>query len=121
MSPEEMLLDPWNFATEPAVPPVRTIVLDRAPTPVRPVREREAVRSVSSTAGPERLSLRDVSIAYAGKPAVNLPSPNITVLSSMVRVVMLPSPRNIASGPFLNSNSYPWTLPRRSRIGCRAT
>src|SRR5580693_6199674 len=98
MSPDEMVLDPWTFATDererplagaplarhaqpsptqpsesppsqpmpldqPPVPPVRTIVLDRAPTPVRPVREREAVRSVSSTAGPERLSLRDVSIA----------------------------------------------------------
>ena len=52
------------------MPPVRTIVLDRAPTPVRPVREREAVRESTSTAGPERLSIRDVSVAYAGKEAV---------------------------------------------------
>ena len=96
MRPEEMLLDPWSLASmEPeqpptgerltatdalkrpaqlpsdgAVPPVRTIVLDRAPTPVRPVREREAVRQAASTAGPERLSLRDVSISYSGKEAV---------------------------------------------------
>src|ERR1700689_850359 len=92
MSPDEMVLDPWSFATdEPeqpterlprvtppgeaspapaAVPPVRTIVLDRAPSPVRPVQEREAVRPASATSGPERLSLRDVSISYAGKPAV---------------------------------------------------
>jgi phosphate transport system ATP-binding protein len=115
MSPDEMVLDPWSFATdgreqplaseplvrhaqpsesplsraqpsEPplghaqpsrlaaaghdAVPPVRTIVLDRTPTPARPVREREAVRRPSSAAGPERLSVRDVSIAYAGKQAV---------------------------------------------------
>jgi phosphate transport system ATP-binding protein len=90
-----MVLDPWNFEAErrepspardpltahseptaeppqgePVVPPVRTIVLDRQPSPVRPVREREAVRRPSSAAGPERLSLRDVSISYAGKEAV---------------------------------------------------
>jgi phosphate transport system ATP-binding protein len=88
MSAEEMVLDPWSFTSEeheralpsePAVdvtdpgapvPPVRTIVLDRAPTPVRPVREREAVRESTSSAGPERLSLRDVTVAYAGKEAV---------------------------------------------------
>jgi phosphate transport system ATP-binding protein len=52
------------------VPPVRTIVLDRAPTAVRPLQEREAVRRPSYAAGPERLSVRDVSISYAGKPAV---------------------------------------------------
>src|SRR5271155_6119050 len=70
MSPEEMVLDPWSFTTEPAVPPVRTIVLDRPPVAVRPTHEREAVRSSPSTAGPERLSLRDVSVSYGGKPAV---------------------------------------------------
>jgi phosphate transport system ATP-binding protein len=93
MRPDEMVLDPWSFVSddpqvretrerqplvpqpsepvaEQAVPPVRTIVLDRAPTPVRPVREREAVRRPSSTAGAERLSLRDVRIAYGGKEAV---------------------------------------------------
>jgi len=54
----------------PAVPPVRTIVLDRSPTPVRPQGEREAVRLAPSQAGPERLTLRDVGVAYAGKEAV---------------------------------------------------
>ena len=54
------------------MPPVRTIVLDRPPVPVAPpVRERNPLRDPSpSTAGPERLRLSDVSIAYAGKPAV---------------------------------------------------
>jgi phosphate transport system ATP-binding protein len=90
MSAEEMVLDPWSVAMDRpeelpgellarehmapalhAVPPVRTIVLDRPPTPVRPVREREAVRMpVAATAGPERLTLRDVGISYAGKEAV---------------------------------------------------
>jgi phosphate transport system ATP-binding protein len=94
MSTEEMVLDPWSMAMdrpeEPhalsskpftsherltplthTVPPVRTIVLDRPPTPVRPVREREAVRKgAPSTAGAERLTLREVGISYAGKEAV---------------------------------------------------
>jgi phosphate transport system ATP-binding protein len=54
---------------EPPVPPVRTIVLDRAPTPVRPPSEREAVRPGSGS-GPERLQLRDVSVSYGDTPAV---------------------------------------------------
>ncbi len=94
MSPKEMVLDPWSMVTdhqeelpqrpiglpprapepEPAaaqpVPPVRTIVLDREPSQVRPTRERTAVGRPASSAGPERLSLRDVSISYAGKEAV---------------------------------------------------
>jgi phosphate transport system ATP-binding protein len=94
MRADEMVLDPWSLATEggddahaseplalhaepaspatgeAAVPPVRTIVLDRPPVAVRPLRERQAVRAASSAAGPERLTLRDVSIAYAGKEAV---------------------------------------------------
>ncbi|MGO9322528.1 MAG: phosphate ABC transporter ATP-binding protein [Solirubrobacteraceae bacterium] len=113
MSPDEMVLDPWSFtsddreqppACEPlprlaqpsepspapaAVPPVRTIVLDRAPTPVRPVREREAVRPASSTAGLERLSLRDVSISYAGKPAVK--SVSLSVHQGEVLALIGPS------------------------------
>ena len=61
MRAEEMVVDPWT-----TVPPVRTIVLDRPPAPARPVREREALRRLESLAGPERLTLRDVGIAYAG-------------------------------------------------------
>jgi phosphate transport system ATP-binding protein len=53
----------------PAVPPVRTIVLDRPPVPVVPPQEREALRASSST-GPERLRLEDVSIDYGPKQAV---------------------------------------------------
>jgi phosphate transport system ATP-binding protein len=52
-----------------AVPPVRTIVLDRPPLPVSPPQEREAVRAAHSS-GPERLRLEDVSIGYGSKRAV---------------------------------------------------
>ncbi len=48
------------------VPPVRTIVLDRPPEPVRPPEQREALRPVASVAGPERLRLEDVSVSYGG-------------------------------------------------------
>ncbi|HSZ13758.1 MAG TPA: phosphate ABC transporter ATP-binding protein [Solirubrobacteraceae bacterium] len=89
MSANEMVLDPWSFTDEPAVPPVRTIVLDRPPAPVRPVREREAVRPASATAGPERLSLRDVSISYAGKPAVK--SVSLSVHQGEVLALIGPS------------------------------
>jgi phosphate transport system ATP-binding protein len=51
------------------VPPVRTIVVDRTPVPVQPPDAREAVRALSG-AGPERLRLQEVSVSYAGKPAV---------------------------------------------------
>jgi phosphate transport system ATP-binding protein len=71
------------------VPPVRTIVLDRAPSPARPLREREAVRQASSAAGPERLSLRDVSISYAGKPAVK--SVSLSVHQGEVLALIGPS------------------------------
>jgi len=113
MSAEEMVIDPWSFTTDererlageplsshdqpshaPAdpgapVPPVRTIVLDRPPTPVRPVREREAVRVASSAAGPERLSLRDVTVAYAGKEAVK--SVSLSVHQGEVLALIGPS------------------------------
>jgi phosphate transport system ATP-binding protein len=48
----------------PLVPPVRTIVLDRPPEPVRPPEQREALRPLASAAGPERLRLEDVSVSY---------------------------------------------------------
>ncbi len=89
MSPDEALLDapraiagdaprvatPLRHGGEPAspsdtVPPVRTIVVDRAPVPVAPPQERVAVRAVRSAAGPERLRLEDVSIGYGAKRAV---------------------------------------------------
>jgi phosphate transport system ATP-binding protein len=88
MTPEEMILDPLHLAFEgddqptqpriapvpPAapqgVPPVRTIVLDRAPVPAPPPSERVAVRSELGGAGPERLRLDDVSIDYGPKQAV---------------------------------------------------
>ena len=79
MGPEEMLADPWPLAAEtngaapdsrePAVPPVRTIVLDRPPVAVRPLPERVTVRTASSS-GPERLRLTDLSVNYGAKAAV---------------------------------------------------
>jgi phosphate transport system ATP-binding protein len=51
------------------VPPIRQIVLDRAPLPVSAPSEREAVRQLASS-GPERLRLQDVSISYGAKQAV---------------------------------------------------
>jgi phosphate transport system ATP-binding protein len=54
---------------QPGVPPVRTIVVDRAPVPVLPPQQRESIRAVSST-GPERIRLEDVSIDYGLKKAV---------------------------------------------------
>ena len=61
---------PGSAGSSSSVPPVRTIVLDRAPQPATPPRERRAVRPAADTSGPERLRLEDVSIAYASKPAV---------------------------------------------------
>jgi phosphate transport system ATP-binding protein len=52
-----------------AVPPVRTIVVARAPEPVLPPQRRDALRAASST-GPERLRLEDLSIDYGTKKAV---------------------------------------------------
>ncbi len=97
MSPEEMLLErprvdhdseaptesharispapsmPEPVAAEPgsvAVPPVRTIVLDRTPVPASPPSERASVRTALAGAGPERLRLEEVSIDYGPKQAV---------------------------------------------------
>jgi phosphate transport system ATP-binding protein len=67
LTTEERLLDPWRQA----VPPVRTIVLDRPPLPVAPPQQREAVRSRLAGSGPERLTLKDVSIFYGAKRAVS--------------------------------------------------
>ncbi|MGA2320434.1 MAG: ATP-binding cassette domain-containing protein [Solirubrobacteraceae bacterium] len=58
------------------VPPVRTIVLDRPPVAVVPQQERAAIRASSST-GPERLRLEDVSIDYGSKQAVKAVSLSI--------------------------------------------
>src|SRR6202035_2409862 len=73
ITPDEILADPWNVVgDEPRdlIPPVRTIVLDRVPTAVTLPLEREAIRPASG-ARPERLSLREVSIYYGAKRAVN--------------------------------------------------
>ncbi len=62
---------PQPASANAVVPPVRTIVLDRAPTAVAPPQQREAIRSALTAQGPERLSLRDVSIHYGEHRAVN--------------------------------------------------
>ncbi len=93
MGPEEMLVDPRQFEAEPrelaaarasaelprdepAVPPVRTIVLDRPPVAARPVQERETVRATASS-GPERLRLDELSVNYGSKAAVKAVSLSI--------------------------------------------
>jgi phosphate transport system ATP-binding protein len=94
MSPEEMLLERRSFAAsnrekpvgargvradmhdgdaprEPEVPPVRTIVLDRPPVAVAPLRERNPLRESSqSAAGPERLRLEELSVDFPTRHAV---------------------------------------------------
>ena len=62
---------PQPAGANAVVPPVRTIVLDRPPTAVAPPQQREAIRSALTAQGPERLSLRDVSIYYGEQRAVN--------------------------------------------------
>ena len=54
---------------ETAVPPVRTIVVDREPVPVLPPPERKSIR-VASAPGAERLRLENVSVHYGAKRAV---------------------------------------------------
>src|SRR6202034_2791951 len=62
---------PQPAGANAAVPPVRTTVLARPPTAVAPPQQREAIRSALTAQGPERLSLRDVSIYYGEQRAVN--------------------------------------------------
>ncbi len=90
MTPEEMLLDrpelgmqsdergdlsdarveSFRGPSRPAVvPPVRTIVLDRAPSAAVAPQDRGSIRPAVG-AGPERLRLEDVSINYGAKQAV---------------------------------------------------
>jgi phosphate transport system ATP-binding protein len=71
------------------VPPVRTIVLDRPPTPVVPPQQREARRTLATVAGPERLSLREVSVYYGAKRAVS--SVSMTIHQGEVLALIGPS------------------------------
>jgi phosphate transport system ATP-binding protein len=58
---------PWP----PEVPPVRTIVLDRPPVAVAPLRERNPLREPSQfAAGPERLRLEELSVSFPTRHAV---------------------------------------------------
>ena len=68
-APDPVAPAPAPVSGHAPVPPVRTIVLDRAPTPASPPSERASIREVAA-AGPERLRLEDVSINYGAKPAV---------------------------------------------------
>ncbi|HEY2570964.1 MAG TPA: phosphate ABC transporter ATP-binding protein [Solirubrobacteraceae bacterium] len=77
------------------VPPVRTIVLDRAPTPVAPPQQRNAIRAAAATGAHERLRLEDVSIRYdakdasRGKRAVN--SVSLSIYQGEVLALIGPS------------------------------
>jgi phosphate transport system ATP-binding protein len=66
---ERAPLVPVGVAAE-TVPPVRTIVVDRAPVPVLPQDARDAIRHVQRVAGRERLRLDGVGISYGPKAAV---------------------------------------------------
>jgi phosphate transport system ATP-binding protein len=58
-------------AGAPEIPPVRTIVLDRPPAAVAPPHERNALRAPATlAAGPERLRVEHLSVAYGAKQAV---------------------------------------------------
>ena len=101
MTPEEMLLEPLRPSAAdrlerapavqplaPPVPPVRTIVLDRAPVPVLPPDQREALREAASS-GAERLSLDSVGVAYGAKQAVK--SVSLSVHQGEVLALIGPS------------------------------
>ena len=118
--------DPSPAVREPDVPPVRTIVLDREPVAVAPpVRERNPLRAPSpSTAGPERLSLSDLSIAYAGKPAVK--SVSLSIHQGEVLALIGPSGcgkttllRAVADLPKQGSKE-PWKLRQNYAIDLRS-
>jgi phosphate transport system ATP-binding protein len=70
------------------VPPVRTIVLDRAPLPALPPTERASIRTASST-GVERLRIEDVSIDFGAKQAVK--SVSLSVHQGEVLALIGPS------------------------------
>src|SRR4051812_44987755 len=58
-------------ATAPDVPPpVRRIVVDRPATVVAPTAAPTTTRHAPTTLGPERMTLDELTVAYAGKPAV---------------------------------------------------
>src|ERR1700694_4962242 len=122
MSPDEMVLDPWSFATDgheerPAakapVPPVRTIVVDRSPVAVLPPQERNALRAASA-AGPERLSVQDVSIHYGAKQAVK----SVSLSIHQGEVLALIGPSGCGKTSLLRSlNRLTELTPNASRGG----
>jgi phosphate transport system ATP-binding protein len=56
-------------STDPHVPPVRRIVVDREPTPVRPPEDRQTIRE-ARTAGPERLRVESLTVTFPTRTAV---------------------------------------------------
>ncbi len=67
----QFVFDESDWEPEPQVPPVRTIVLDRPPVAVAPLRERNPLRESSQfAAGPERLRLEELSVDFPARHAV---------------------------------------------------
>jgi phosphate transport system ATP-binding protein len=97
----------------PAVPPVRTIVLDRPPVAVRPPQEREALRASSAT-GPERMRLEDVSIDYGAKQAVK----SVSLAINQGEVLALIGPSGCGKTTLLRTlNRLTELTPSASRAG----
>src|SRR5271154_5935457 len=97
----------------PAVPPVRTIVLDRPPVAVRPQQEREALRATSPT-GPERMRLEDVSIDYGSKQAVK----SVSLAINQGEVLALIGPSGCGKTTLLRTlNRLTELTPSASRAG----
>jgi phosphate transport system ATP-binding protein len=80
--------DPEAASATWAVPPVRTIVVDRAPVPVLPPHEREALREPAAS-GPERLSVDGVGVSYGEKQAVR--SVSLSIRQGEVLALIGPS------------------------------
>jgi phosphate transport system ATP-binding protein len=104
---------PAPASAEPAVPPVRTIVVDRAPLPTVPPREREAVRAAHSS-GPERIRLEDLSIGYGSKKAVK----SVSLSIHQGEVLALIGPSGCGKTTLLRTlNRLTELTPRASRAG----
>jgi phosphate transport system ATP-binding protein len=96
-----------------AVPPIRTIVVDRPPVAVEPPTARETIRAVAA-AGPERLRLEGVSVGYGGQPAVK----SVSLSIHQGEVLALIGPSGCGKTTLLRTlNRLTELIPSASRAG----